>query len=216
MRLVCISDTHLQQNFTVPDGDVLVHAGDALNSGKTISELETFLYWYKNLPHTHKVYVAGNHDWLLDPTFSISKRMRAREMLAESGVIYLQDDEREVAGLRIYGSPWQPEFCGWAFNLPRGGPELERRWAGIPEGLDVLITHGPPHGILDLNVYDNFRCGCELLGKRVLAVRPKIHVFGHIHGGYGKVQVGETLFVNAAVCTERYQPLNAPHVIDLE
>lgn len=214
MRVVCISDTHLQHNFAVPDGDLLVHAGDALNSGRPISELQTFLYWFKNLPHRRKVYVPGNHDWLFDPDFMISRRLAALEMMRDTDIHLLIDQEIELDGLRIYGSPWQPEFYGWAFNLPRGGEQLRRRWAAIPEGLDVLITHGPPEGVLDRNTGDE-RCGCELLRERVRVVRPRLHVFGHIHSGYGRVISDGIEFVNAAVCTEQYRPLNPPQVVEL-
>lgn len=113
-------------------------------------------------------------------------------------------------------SPWQPEFCAWAFNLERDSDEIRAVWEKIPDDTDILITHGPPHGILDLTLRNN-HTGCRALLDRVRAIRPKLHVFGHIHEAYGKKQVDEqaTLFVNAATCNNRHQAVQAPIVVEL-
>lgn len=211
IRVVCISDTHLQHckyPVNVPDGDILIHAGDATFEGK-VSEIWRFTDWFEKLPHRHKVFVAGNHDWLFQQNQDL-----ARSMLPK-GVIYLQDNLAIVEGLRIWGSPWQPEFMNWAFNLPRGH-RLREKWNMIPTGVDILVTHGPPLGILDLTV-DGEHVGCgdmhEVVTKRV---KPRLHVFGHIHHAYGTAAVGRTLFVNATVCDEAYKPVNAPVVVDMD
>ena len=141
MRIVAVADTHLfHHDLAVPDGDVFVHAGDMCRGGHR-SELALAARWIAGLPHRHKVIVAGNHDWAF-----VRELAAARAMFA--GAHYLEDGEVTIDGVRFYGSPWQPAFMDWAFNLPRG-PELAAVWARIPRGIDVLITHGPPDGIGD-------------------------------------------------------------------
>ena len=136
VRIVCISDTHtLHRQVTVPDGDVLIHAGDICNHG-TRGEVKQFVSWLGELPHRHKIFIAGNHDWPFD------KHGRHAHHWIKHGT-YLQDTAIMIEGLKFYGSPWQPEFCNWAFNLPRG-KRLEFVWSSIPDDTDVLITHTPP------------------------------------------------------------------------
>lgn len=204
-RLVCVSDTHGRKP-AIPDGDVLVHAGDSTMLG-TSSEVRSFARWLATLPH-RKVIIAGNHDWLFQ-----REPQLARRILEDAGATYLCDQAATVAGLKFYGAPWQPEFCHWAFNLPRGNA-LAEKWAAIPEGLDVLVTHGPPASVLD-RCPDGQRVGCGELRVRLERVKPRLHVFGHIHDSYGRLDVDGTTFVNAAICDERYSPVNAPVVIDV-
>lgn len=209
-RIVCLSDTHnFHDQIAVPDGDILIHAGDATGRG-TIDEIVNFNRWFAALPHRHKIFVAGNHDWL----FETSNRY-ARSLL-DASIHYLQDSSVEIEGLRFYGSPWQPRFFDWAFNLMRGA-ELAEKWKLIPDDTDVLITHGPPNGILDAVPRQYFieNTGCEELRKKVEIFRPKLHVFGHIHCGYGREEKFGVRFVNAANCDEEYNPTNAPIVVDL-
>jgi Icc-related predicted phosphoesterase len=206
-RIVLLSDTHnCNEQISVPDGDILIHAGDATNRGQ-IDEIFLFNEWFANLPHKHKIFVAGNHDWLFE------KRPKYAQSLLAANVIYLQDSAIEIEGLKIYGSPWQPAFFDWAFNLQRG-EQLAKKWALIPEDIDVLITHGPPFGILDETPRGDF-AGCEELRKRVEVVRPRLHVFGHIHFGYGAAEKFGVRFVNASNCDEDYLPTNPAIVIDL-
>lgn len=206
MRIVAISDTHeMHRKILVPDGDVLVHAGDMTWHGE-LDAIAEFNAWLGRLPHTHKIVIAGNHDWgfQLQPA-------AARALITNA--IYLEDSSTEIQGVRFYGSPWQPEFCQWAFNLPRG-PQLAAKWALIPENTDVLITHSPPYGIRDLNA-GNQGQGCRDLLARVIIVKPRLHIFGHIHESYGRLETQETVFINAAACDERYRPHNPPVVWDL-
>ncbi len=219
MRLVCISDTHnLHDHLCVPDGDVLVHAGDATMQG-TEEELRRFADWLQGLPHRRKVVVAGNHDWLCERQPNEAARIF-------EGLDYLLDSGVEIDGRRFWGSPWQPWFLSWAFNLPRG-EALRAKWDLIPPTTDVLITHGPPQGLLDevetrtlrmLNAHDapDGHVGCEDLRTAVEALGPRVHVFGHIHEGYGQHRERETLSVNASSCDGRYRPVNAPIVVDLD
>lgn len=219
MRIVCISDTHgLQGNFPVPDGDLLIHAGDMCNIGSE-EDVRRFAKWLSRLPHRWKVVVAGNHDCLFQEQPAL-----ARSYL-ESCATYLQDSACEIEGLRLWGSPWQPWFQDWAFNLPRKGSALQEKWNLIPFDTDVLITHAPPHGILDQVIPQPTEAGrpeqlgsgplgCEELAVRLHAVQPKMHVFGHIHDSYGYLEQDGTLYVNASICDEAYRPVNRAVVLD--
>ena len=211
MRIVCISDTHsLHRRMpAIPEGDVLIHAGDSLGQG-TLENVQELNQWLGTLPHRHKIVIAGNHDWVFqeDPD-------SARAAL--SNAIYLQDSGVEIEGLRFWGSPWTPTFLDWAFMLPRGEP-LRERWRVIPDDTDVLITHGPPKDVGD-QVSVGFKCqnvGCEDLRDRLQQLSVRAHVFGHIHEGYGEYQLGKARLVNASTCTARYTPTNPPIVLDLE
>lgn len=210
MRIVLLSDTHNQHGkIKVPDGDILIHAGDA-TSGGTYEEVDEFFHWFRRLPHQHKVFVAGNHDWL----FQKEKTLAA---LLSDGITYLEDSWEMVGGFKIYGSPWQPEFCNWAFNLPRNGFLLEAAWKQIPDDTDILVTHGPPYGILDTVDMEGSQ-GCERLRARFGDyINPELHVFGHIHEGYGTYRDNDlsTIFVNASICSPHYEPINKPIVVGL-
>ncbi len=204
MRLVLISDTHNQHpRLVLPPGDLLVHAGDFTMRG-TEPEVTAFGSWLEAQPFEHKIVVAGNHDFLFerDP-------LRARALLPPDAH-YLLDSEVTLGGLRFWGAPWQPWFMDWAFNLKRG-PELAAKWALIPEGVDVLITHGPPQGTADRTTSGE-DVGCADLARAMARVKPRLSVFGHIHEGYGVY--GD--LVNAATCDRRYRLVNPPIVIDLE
>jgi len=206
MRLVLLSDTHgLHKDVQVPAGDVLLHAGDFSNRGKFFEVLEA-ANWLRSLPHTHKIVIAGNHDLLLEKDPSLGQSLF-------NDLTYLQDSGVDVPGLGfVYGSPWQPEFWG-AFNLPRGAA-LKSRWDRIPAETKVLITHGPPAGHGDLTL-DGEHAGCKDLLTAVQRVQPILHVYGHIHEGFGSTYCGVTQCVNAAVCDIRYKPIQGPVVIDL-
>ncbi|WP_166261902.1 metallophosphatase domain-containing protein [Marinobacter salicampi] len=208
MRIVMISDTHsMHRQVKVPDGDLLIHAGDCLGVG-TLEEVEDLNDWLGTLPHRHKVVIAGNHDWCFqtDPE-------AARQRLTEA--VYLEDSGTTIEGLKLWGSPWTPVFFDWAFNLERGDA-LAERWARIPDDTEVLITHGPPAGILDKvsNGSHDESVGCADLLAAVERVRPRLHVFGHIHEGYGRHETEATAFINASTCLASLKPLNPPVVID--
>jgi Icc-related predicted phosphoesterase len=208
MRIVCISDTHLSHETVevkIPDGDLLIHAGDGTLEG-SVREIRDFIRWLSQFHHRHKILIAGNHDRVFekDPVL-------ARSLLSRS-ITYLQESAVEIEGLKIYGSPWQPEFQGWAFNLPRG-PRLREKWRLIPEGVDILVPHGPPMGILDRTPHGEHVGGADLR-EAVERVKPKLHVFGHIHHGHGMVKIGATIFVNASVWDESFEPNNPPWVVD--
>ncbi len=207
MKCVAISDTHgMYEQVAVPDGDVLIHAGDILAKG-TLFELDEFNDWLGSLPHKYKIVVAGNHDWC----FENSERA-SRGLL--SNAIYLRDESVIINDVHFYGAPWQPCFMNWAFNLKRG-EELKIKWQLIPNDTDVLITHAPPAGVLD-RVADGDRVGCEELAKAINRIKPKFHVFGHIHEGYGVVKSGNSICINACICTKLYKPVNKAIVFNIE
>ncbi len=206
MRLVVLSDTHNRHHgLAVPDGDVLVHCGDFTGHGSP-AEIAAFDAFLAGLPHRHKVVIAGNHD------FGFERRPAESRALLRHAT-YLQDSGVTIDGVRFWGSPWQPWFYDWAFNLPRG-PRLREKWALIPDDTDVLITHGPPHGILDLTARGE-PVGCEELLERVRALRPRVHLFGHIHEASGRETRDGVLFVNASICNLGYEPVQAVQIVDL-
>lgn len=185
VSIVCISDTHNTQPIC-PDGDILIHAGDLTQSG-SFKEMQNALNWIQAQSHPTKIVVAGNHDLLLDPCQDpVSTKAETaeaeRQMLDWGDIIYLQNSETTVIcangrRLRIYGSPHSPRHGTPAFQFPRS----EDIWANtIPMNVDVLVTHCPPRGHLD-----RLQLGCVHLLREVWRVRPRVHVFGHIHEGMG-------------------------------
>jgi predicted phosphohydrolase len=193
----------------VPDGDTLVVAGDVTRRGE-IFDLMKFLVWLNGLPHKNKVLIAGNHDFCFQRSPD-----RVAEMLEPYDIYYLQDSAIILDGVKFYGSPWQPEFFDWAFNLPRGD-QLKRVWAQIPDDVNILVTHGPPHGILDRSARDE-RTGCEDLRARIAELGDlDAHVFGHIHEGYGTLDTGGVRYVNASVCDLGYSAVNRPVVLSVD
>lgn len=225
MRLTFISDTHTKHRQCeefLPGGDILIHAGDFMSSGYHSREMSDFCSWFNDRrDYDHMIFIGGNHDRYLEIFPD-----EAKEIISSyKWIDYLQDEEISISKrfgdseetVRIYGSPWQPEFYNWAFNLPRCGEELRSRWNSIPDdGIDILITHGPPQGHLDTSgpPYNEPLLGCELLAERLSVVKPKIHVFGHIHGGAGYKFDGTTHYINASILDERYSFRNKPITID--
>lgn len=222
MKVTFISDTHAKHNAnTLKGGDILIYAGDFSTSGFYKKELTKFLSWMDKQPYMYKVMVAGNHDRLCE-TYTATN---IKEMIKDySNFYYLQDELIEIEGLKIYGTPYQPDFFEWAFNV-KNPDELTNIYRKIPEDIDILITHCPPYGILDQSHYPRPQYGAtgeEHLGSTELMNvlnemknPPRYHVFGHIHGDGGKIhKQGNTTYINAAVCDEMYKPLNK--IVNLE
>jgi Icc-related predicted phosphoesterase len=191
----------------LPQGDVLLHAGDISYRGRK-DEIKDFLNWFNNLNFKYKIFIAGNHDFFFEKA---SKR--ELEHIIPPGIIYLQDSEVAIDGIKIWGSPVTPWFFNWAFNKPRGEP-LRKHWALIPGNVDILLTHGPIYGVLDTVINDQ-HVGCKDLLKKVQEIKPRFHVFGHIHEGYGTVKIGATRFFNACVLNENYELVNKPQVFEI-
>lgn len=210
MKLVALSDLHgFWEQTEIPNGDVLIFAGDITRTG-SLTELVTFNTWLGQLPHQHKIVIAGNHDWCFENLHSLAKGLL-------TNAIYLEDTGVAIDGVIFWGSPWTPQFYDWAFMLPRGNP-LAEKWIHIPKDTDVLITHGPPHEILDaairrdsLGNYHNEIVGCEELRKVVDSLPLKAHIFGHIHNQHG----AERHFYNVSICNDKYDPINPATVIEI-
>jgi UDP-2,3-diacylglucosamine pyrophosphatase LpxH len=214
MLVTLISDTHGQhRSVNLPGGDLLIHTGDFMTSGYSKFQAEDFFKWMEYQDYDDIMFIAGNHDRIMQ-----NEPNEMRGILTGYKCIdYLEDEEivlygdgpngdRPEENIRIYGSPWQPEFYDWAFNLPRNGDVLKSKWDAIPTNTDILLTHGPAWGILD-EVYNRrgVHLGCELLTERIAVVKPKIHVCGHIHSGHGYYFDGTTHFFNASVLNEQYE-----------
>jgi Icc-related predicted phosphoesterase len=206
MKIVLLSDTHqLHDQLVVPPGDLLIHAGDSCRRG-TLEELSAFNDFLGRLPHPHKIAIAGNRDYSFE-----RQPEESRKILTNA--VYLQDEEITIGGLRIYGSPWQPPFMNTAFNLPRG-EALREKWALIPQGIDILVTHTPPYSIGDRTAGGEL-VGCRDLLEAVRRIKPRFNVFGHIHEGYGQYNKNGILFINASMTDGLMQLSHAPIVCDL-
>jgi Icc-related predicted phosphoesterase len=219
MRITFISDSHNKHNLLngfLPGGDLLIHAGDISSRGYT-HEIENFAKWYDKIDnYDSKVFICGNHDFGFQDDHEKIKGL----LTGYKNIDYLQDDWMGVGEdmdnmVKIWGSPWQPEFHNWAFNLPRG-EKLKEKWNLIPKDVDILVTHGPAFGKLDFVPYDGVNVGCEDLLSCIQEIKPKIHLCGHIHSGRGVVFSEGTLYVNASVLNDRYEFRNKPITIDFD
>ncbi len=206
MRIFCISDTHgLHEQIKIPKNiDMIIHAGDVGNSNvlhKSVNEIYDFLNWYGLLNIRYKIFIAGNHDTALSEPNYIN---------VPSNICYLEHSSIEIEGIKIFGSPYTPRFGSWSFMKDRG--KLSPYWEQIPQDTDILITHGPPKGILDLS-YDKFGtleyCGDQELLNAINKLYIKYHIFGHIHDSDRCLNAGtktikdlETLFINASSVTD--------------
>jgi len=202
MKIVCISDLHnVYTDLILPKGDVLIVAGDIDTHGGEILFL-AFNFWMCSLDYKYKIVIAGNHD-----------KYFAENNVRSTPYIYLNNSGVEIEGVKFYGSPVSPKFGHWSFMKERGD-ESAKVWDKIPDDTDVLITHGPPYGILDETAFKQ-KVGCYDLLQRVLKVQPKYHIFGHIHEAYGTEKIGDTTFINASVVDFRYNLKNNPVVIEI-
>lgn len=210
MKIVFISDTHGQHRKlkNLPKADLIINGGDVSKLGKD-HEVEDFIHWFLRLDYAHKIFIAGNHDFYFDDySFDfIQKKLTSNcHYLCNSGV--------EIDWIKIWGSPVTPTFFNWAFNEDRG-KAIEKYWNMIPSDIDILVTHGPVRGILDRTI-SNINTGCEDLLKTVKKVKPKFHLFGHIHEAYGEEKVNKTIFINGSLLNEKYELVNSPVEINLE
>lgn len=214
LSIVALSDTHglhASMKQGIPDGDVLVHAGDFCRRG-LMQEVHDFAEWMEDLPHPHKLVTAGNHDRPVEENEHV-----ARKVFEAHGIQLLIGETIDIDGVSFFGSPYTPTFLNWHYMRDRG-EQIRAEWEAIPSNVDVVITHGPAYGHGDLarpwKGAPPRHVGCFELLNRLRTVRPKVHVFGHIHEGYGVTiseEVPGTTFLNASICTEAYQPENSPH-----
>ena len=220
MKIWLISDMHCKYSelavyATDTEGiDMIICAGDPSTSRDCVYnevEYRKFLDWFSNLPITHKILIGGNHDTALYKGLIKSKEIKSL------GITYLNDETVTIEGVKIFGSPWTPTFgIGWGFNCNRD--RLHKHWSLIEEDTDIVVTHGPPRGYLD-NASDGFKCGCAALRKRIKEIRPKYHVFGHIHEEAGR-QLKEcnniTTYINASIVDLRHNVINNGQIINYE
>ena len=210
MKIWHISDTHgFHHMLEIPsDIDMVIHSGDGSNFRdiyKNEVEFQDFIYWYSRVPIKYKIFIAGNHDSALEKNlFNVKKQME------DSDIIYLENSDVTVEGIKIWGSPHTPSFGNWSFMKARA--KLDRVWKSIPDDTDIIVTNGPPKGILDSSFDHNNnieRCGCNALKKRILDIQPTLVLFGHIHNckdiinaGTLKLSAYDTIFSNGSVVTD--------------
>ena len=210
MKIWHISDTHTYHGLLdIPENiDIVIHSGDATNPKDPYlseDEMQNFIYWYSLLPIKHKVFVAGNHDVCIERNFI------KKDDFERAGIIYLENDWIEIERFKIWGSPITPTFgSGWAFNKNRA--KTHEIWKHIPDNTDVVVVHGPPRGVLDLSYNRENElefCGDTSLKKRMLDLKPKLCLFGHIHNcediinaGIMKLSIRDTIYSNGSVVTD--------------
>lgn len=243
MRIAATSDLHGNLDVLAPECDLLVVAGDVFPAGLGSLRgrddwlFSVFLEWLESCPASKVAWIAGNHDRHLE--------FQVKSLAVSEKVVYLQDTSIEINGLKIYGTPWTRIIGQWAFSLgetpkllddegfptvgiddlgrthkltryaAREGISLRHIYSRIPNDTDILITHGPPHGVCDLDL-DGRHIGSRELRDRVVKVQPRLLICGHIHGAYGTGQIGETLVANVSRVNDLYKPVNPPMIFELE
>jgi len=206
LTIVALSDTHeLHRETDVPDGDLVIHAGDFTMFSKSAAVILDFNDWLAELPHRWKICIPGNHEFFLESDHSRRKLISNATILINEGI--------EILGLRIWGSPTTPLYGG-AFGLSSERDRV-RLYSQIPAGTHVLISHTPPFSILDQTPGSEHNAGCRQLLDAVIRVKPMLHVFGHVHGGYGTLSTPDTLFMNVALMGQYGDLANRPVVVRL-
>lgn len=204
LKIDCISDTHgNHEKLCLPGGDILIHAGDCSSEGE-LDDVLAFLDWFQTQNYVHLLLVPGNHDTI----FELIPELMEEECKKRQ-VRLLNDSGCTIEGLKIWGSPILPKFCEIPFGRDRG-PAIKKHWDLIPIDTEILITHGPPHGVKD--ELDGKHLGCLDLYKKILQTKVKLHVFGHIHAGAGADSIEGRIYVNAASLTEA-DPFQGPGYI---
>jgi len=215
LQIVALSDSHnATKRVEIPDGDILIHAGDFSFQGKSL-EIQDFIEWLKDQPHKHKLWIAGNHEWGIEDYPS-----NANVIDNETNSTYIHDKVIEIEGLKFLGCNFTPEFNNWAFNLTERQSKIY--WENAPEA-DVVVCHGTPHTILD-SVTPEYKykrpLGCKHFLSYIERVKPKVAIFGHIHGGFGHETIkwnddSETECFNVSVMNEQYQLTNPVTIIEI-
>jgi len=212
-RFVILSDTHSRVHeieSEIPSGDVLIHAGDFTNEGKK-EEIDQFVDFLQRMKHKYKIVIRGNHEISFDlerhkklkknNQQEIDTENLLQQFIQSDCCIYLQDEEINIGGIRIWGAPWCSE-----------SEKLIQKYSAIPQNIDILVTHSPPFGYND---GESMHSGCVILLEHVERVKPKFHVYGHVHEGYGIKTNGTTIFINGSTCTQNLLPINPPIVFDI-
>ena len=197
IHILHISDTHSQHRrlTQLPDADILIHSGDFTMNGSEQEAID-FMNWYCDLPYLHKIFICGNHDACLYGA-KIGGLDKNVHYLCNSGVV--------IDGVKFYGVPMFMEDCI--------SDRQTRNYAAIPADTDVLITHCPPYGVLDFD--DGINYGSTELLTRVKEIKPRLHLFGHIHKRHGVKEDGLTIFSNGAIMNGDYTNFNLPNLIEI-
>lgn len=215
MKITILADIHSQLNFKIPKSDICLIAGDicpAYHDFLTSIDMQAdwldceFRSWLKKQPVKDVVICPGNHDWIFEKDISKVPNFG-------KNVHYLIDEEIKLLGLKIYGTPWQLPFCEWAFNLRE--ERLKLCWDNIPEDTDILLCHGPPYGIMDVESTDNFHIGSRTLLDRIKNIKPKIVAFGHNHNEHGIFEEDGIKYINASLVDEKYKMTRKPIMVEL-
>ncbi len=217
LKILHISDTH--QNFpdNLPEADVLVHTGDysfiykSAPLVKQIEELKKFNDYLGSIKQNYRIifYTSGNHDKIFEKEPKLAKKLL-------TNAIVLNDKSFVFEGIKFYGTPSQPEFANWYFNH-----SLEERiikYAAIPDDTNVLLTHCPPEGILDLVSSIAYsageRVGCSRLRWEIEnRIKPQLHCYGHIYENNGIKEINGIKYSNACIMDDYYKPTGAYNLI---
>lgn len=208
VSVTIISDTHaMHESLSLPGGDILIHCGDMLNlfdrDAGALTELDD---WFGQQDYPNILVTGGNHDLALEAALT-----RTQQPFRHAR--YIQDEPLTVEGLDIYAAPWVPELASHAFHLD--DEALRGKWAAVPSGLDILITHVPPAGILDRSSRGHSH-GCSHLAAEIARIAPRLHCFGHVHASANQIRIGDTLFVNASSAISGQRAVRAPFVLEVE
>lgn len=217
-KIVCISDVHGKWNkLEIPECDLLISAGDYSFIGET-HLVKDFHKWLNKQPAKNIISIQGNHEKAVEKNFNFYKQLALEEC---PRVHFIDEGLVEIDNLKIWCSAITPWFHNWAWNR-YPGEEIKKHWDLIPNNIDIVVTHGPPYGILDgVPEFNNSsgeveirHCGCPQLLKKIIEIKPKLHIFGHIHFSHGIFKNDNTTFINASICDEEYKPTNPIRIYD--
>lgn len=203
MKITIISDTHGEHDkLGVLAGEVLIHCGDMFNMfGSSADDFARMDEWFGKQRFDLILCIGGNHDFELEKHASYTRT-------PFKNAVYLEGDAFEYLGVKFYGAPWIPELRGQAFY--KNDEDLELAWSKIPTDVDVLVTHTPPSGVLDVSSR-GLKLGCEYLSAELASRAPVLHCFGHVHASSGIHRVGDTTYINAAQVNSQYQLSRQPY-----
>lgn len=210
MIIVALSDTHgNHRSVEVPPGDIVIHCGD-ITRKSNLSEVTDFVEWFAGLDFQHKILVAGNHD-----RFIRKKKPEFMELINRHKIEYLENTNIQINGYSIFGSPFSLNYGGIGAFTYFHEPDAKRIWNLIPEKIDILVTHTPPKGFMDYSSTEKINAGCHVLRDRVLSVKPRCHIFGHIHESYGIEKHNGSVFINASLSNGSGEIVNKPAVVEI-
>lgn len=205
MIVTAFSDTHgHHRSLRLPQSDMLIFGGDAMTCGYKEYELIDFLKWFHGQDSKHKIMIAGNHDRYIE-----NNRGLFQDLLKDyPSITYLENSGAIINGLFIWGTPDSKEFCNWAFN--KNDEHLDKIFSAIPDDIDILVSHAPQYGVLDM-LERGEQVGEKTLQKQFPRfTHIRYHVFGHIHCQYGQQNLPNYKALNVSVVNEQYELTNQP------